>query len=81
MSGQNGRLRRLSRLLAAACVASSCPAALAANLTKIQTIVVIFPENRSFDHLYGLFPGANGIANATKEQYTQRDHDGRRGRT
>ena len=79
MSGQNGRLRRLSRLLAAACVASSCPAALAANLTKIQTIVVIFPENRSFDH--GLIPGANGIANATKEQYTQRDHDGRRGRT
>jgi len=68
-------------MLAAACVASPCPAALAANLTKIQTIVVIFPENRSFDHLYGLFPGANGIANATKEQYTQRDHDGRRGRT
>ena len=54
-------------MLAAACVASSCPAALAADLTKIQTIVVIYAENRSFDHLYGLFPGANGI-DATKEQ-------------
>jgi acid phosphatase len=56
-------------------VAASHSAA-AADLSKIETIVVIYPENRSFDHLYGLFPGANGIANATKEQYTQRDHDG-----
>jgi acid phosphatase len=45
-------------------------------LTKVETIVVIYAENRSFDHLYGLFPGANGIANATPEQWTQRDHDG-----
>src|SRR5690349_3914327 len=50
--------------------------ALAVDLTKIETIVVIYAENRSFDHLYGLFPGANGIANATPEQKTQRDHDG-----
>jgi Probable molybdopterin binding domain len=27
-------------------------------------------------HLYGFFPGANGIANATEEQKTQLDHDG-----
>ncbi|MFZ4801738.1 MAG: acid phosphatase [Chlorobium sp.] len=27
----------------------------------IETIVVIYAENRSFDNLYGLFPGANGI--------------------
>src|SRR5262245_57968704 len=47
-----------------------------ADLGRIETIVIIYPENRSFDHLYGLFPGANGIANATKEQMTQRDHDG-----
>jgi phospholipase C len=50
--------------------------AIAADLGRIETIVIIYPENRSFDHLYGLFPGANGIAKATKEQYTQRDHDG-----
>src|SRR5438128_9298403 len=45
-------------------------------LERIKTIVVIYAENRSFDHLYGLFPGANGIANATAEQKTQLDHDG-----
>jgi phospholipase C len=49
---------------------------LAADLSKIQTIVVLYAENRSFDHLYGLFPGANGIADATRKQYIQRDHDG-----
>src|SRR5882724_8829598 len=45
-------------------------------LARIKTIVVIYAENRSFDHLYGFFPGANGIANATAEQKTQLDHDG-----
>ena len=37
-------------------------------LAKIKTIVIIYAENRSFDHLYGFFPGANGIANATEER-------------
>src|SRR5882757_11181448 len=45
-------------------------------LAKVKTIVVIYAENRSFDHLYGFFPGAEGIANATAEQKTQLDHDG-----
>ena len=45
-------------------------------LEKIEHIVVIYAENRSFDHLYGLFPGANGIADATDEQKTQLDLDG-----
>jgi len=48
----------------------------AQKLGKIENILVIYLENRSFDHLYGLFPGANGVANATREQYIQRDHDG-----
>jgi len=48
-----------------------------AGLEKIQHIVVIYAENRSFDNLYGLFPGADGIANATPEQYTQLDFDGK----
>ncbi|GJG85219.1 putative non-hemolytic phospholipase C [Gemmatimonadetes bacterium T265] len=30
-------------------------------LGKIQHIVVIMQENRSFDHYFGTFPGANGI--------------------
>ncbi len=46
-------------------------------LEKIQHILVIYAENRSFDNLYGLFPGANGIANATSAQYTQVDNDGK----
>src|SRR6266511_4997198 len=45
-------------------------------LARVKTIVVIYAENRSFDHLYGFFPGANGIANASAEQKTQLDHDG-----
>jgi acid phosphatase len=45
-----------------------------AALGDIKTIVVIYAENRSFDNLYGLFPDANGIANATAT--AQVDHDG-----
>src|SRR6267142_843509 len=45
-------------------------------LARIEHIVVIYAENRSFDHLYGLFPGADGIASATPEQKAQLDHDG-----
>ena len=29
--------------------------------TKVGTIVFIYAENHSFDNLYGLYPGANGI--------------------
>ena len=28
---------------------------------KVANVVVIYAENRSFDNLYGLYPGANGI--------------------
>src|ERR1044072_3341899 len=56
--------------------AASCATQSPTGLARVETIVVIYAENRSFDHLYGLFPGANGIANATTEQKTQRDHDG-----
>ncbi len=45
-------------------------------LDRIQHIVVIYAENRSFDHFYGDFPGAEGIAQATSEQKTQLDFDG-----
>ncbi len=45
-------------------------------LAKIDHIVVIYAENRSFDNLYGLFPGANGIANAAPATTAQLDRDG-----
>ena len=35
-------------------------------LAKIDHIVVIYLENRSFDSLFGNFPGANGLAHANK---------------
>src|SRR5438132_9853510 len=64
-------------LMLAGCAASApAPVATDASLQRIQTIVVIYAENHSFDNLYGLFPGADGIANATPEQSTQLDHDG-----
>ena len=63
----------LAALLASGCATRSAGDALA----KIEHIVVIYAENRSFDHLYGLFPGAEGLANATAEQKTQLDHDGK----
>jgi acid phosphatase len=47
-----------------------------AALGRIQHLVVIYAENHSFDNLYGLFPGAEGITQATAEQKTQLDHDG-----
>jgi acid phosphatase len=45
-------------------------------LSRIGHIVVIYAENRSFDNLYGLYPGANGIASATSATWTQTDRDG-----
>src|SRR5437667_2859595 len=64
----------LSFVLAGCAVSGSAPPHAA--LEKIQHIVVIYAENRSFDNLYGLFPGADGIAEATPASYRQRDRDG-----
>jgi acid phosphatase len=47
---------------------------------KVQTVVVIYAENRSFDNMFGLFPGANGIpglnSSATGTISPQVDRDG-----
>ncbi len=45
-------------------------------LDNIEHIVVIYLENRSFDSLFGLFPKANGLANA-KTALPQVDEYGR----
>ena len=52
-------------------------AAEAADLDKITSIVVIYAENRSFDNLYGAFPGANGLQSVTGAQAQQLDRDGK----
>ncbi|MDE2384647.1 MAG: acid phosphatase [Alphaproteobacteria bacterium] len=48
-----------------------------AGLSKIGTVVVIYAENRSFDNLYGQFPGAEGLQNLKPEQTQQLDRDGK----
>ncbi len=48
----------------------------ARGLARIGHIVVVYAENRSFDNLYGLYPGANGIMNATPATWSQTDRDG-----
>ena len=52
------------------------PANAGARLENIRNIVVIYAENRSFDNLYGFFPGANGLAHISRAQSVQRDRDG-----
>ena len=48
----------------------------AAGIEDIEVVVVIYAENRSFDHLYGLYPGANGLQHLTPADYAQTDRDG-----
>ncbi|TAN46503.1 MAG: acid phosphatase [Methylococcaceae bacterium] len=63
-------------LLTAATPGHAAPAG-AADLNRIQHIVVIMLENHSFDSLYGRFPGAEGSADADPEVSMQSDLDGR----
>jgi phospholipase C len=42
-------------------------------INKVEHVIVIYMENHSFDNLYGSFPGANGLSDATRAQYTQLD--------
>ena len=51
--------------------------AAAPNYDEIQTVVVIYAENRSFDNLYGTFPNANGLASASPASIIQLDRDGK----
>ncbi|QSA98746.1 alkaline phosphatase family protein [Methylococcus sp. EFPC2] len=48
----------------------------AGKLDKIGHIVVIYLENRSFDHLYGRFPGADGLDDAKPLNTVQIDERG-----
>ena len=44
-------------------------------LDRIDHVIVIYLENRSFDNLFGNFPGADGLQNADKTA-VQVDKDG-----
>lgn len=45
-------------------------------LGRVEHLIVIFQENRSFDNLYGTFRGANGLDRASNEAKTQVDLSG-----
>jgi acid phosphatase len=62
--------------LLAGCAAPSMQAT-TEPMRRIGHVVVVYAENHSFDNMYGLFPGANGVARATPQQATQVDHDGK----
>jgi len=68
--------RRFFLALLTSAVGSLSGPAPAQQLDAIQTVVVIYAENRSFDNLYGRFPGANGLQNVTPERAAQVDRDG-----
>ena len=44
-------------------------------LDDIQTVVIIYAENRSFDNVYGAFPNANGLATPQAQAIKQVDRD------
>jgi acid phosphatase len=78
-----GKLLCSAAILVSACAGSSAAARPAkvpvkahAGLEQIQTVVVIYAENRSFDNLYGFFPGANGLRRVSRAKSTQLDRDG-----
>jgi acid phosphatase len=65
-------------LLLASC--ASAPGGADKAVAAIDTLVVIYAENRAFDTLYGLYPGANGIPgvnpSAVGTNAAQKDFDG-----
>ncbi|MEJ0048271.1 MAG: alkaline phosphatase family protein [Rhodospirillales bacterium] len=58
---------RIAALTAASLVASRglVPSALARSAPPITHVIMIMEENRSFDHYFGTYPGANGYPNGT----------------
>ena len=63
-------MRRLGQMLIAIALATGCTHSnslgdagtdAGTGLQKIKHIIIIMQENRSFDHYFGTFPGADGI--------------------
>jgi len=74
-------IERIAEAVAEAGAAGDMTAALRNRLAldQINNVVVIYAENRGFDNLYGLYPGANGIPGVNPASLTaepQKDFDG-----
>ncbi|MDQ6637657.1 MAG: phospholipase [Candidatus Dormibacteraeota bacterium] len=54
-------LLALSAVLLAACSQQQAPPASVSGIHKIQHIVVVMQENRSFDEYFGMYPGVDGL--------------------
>src|SRR5215471_7746931 len=68
------RLLLSALLVTAVCLsAKTSPGQNPNKFQQIQHIIVVYQENWSFDSLYGLFPGANGLFNSSAVSLTQRD--------
>src|SRR5665213_3209541 len=71
------RLRMKTVLLSGTLIGAGLVWAFApSGLDRVQNIVVIYAENRSFDMLYGSFPGAHGLTKLKAPKFTQLDRDG-----
>jgi len=66
-----------STAIIAAVAACATPTSTKDKVAAIQNVVVIYAENRSFDNLYGSFPGANGLQNASATETLQIDRNGK----
>ncbi len=68
-------------LAVAICAASGASLAASSDakppFDKIKTVVVLYMENHSFDNMFGLFPGAEGLTNIDSKQAFQRDRNDR----
>src|SRR5215471_19190179 len=64
---------RLALLVILLCLISVHAFAINPKLNQVKHIVVIYQENWSFDSLYGLFPRANGLAQASPASLNQTD--------
>ena len=71
---QNWKIAALVGLLAVSGMAR--PSEAPKGLDAIETIVVIYLENHSFDNLYGLYPGAEGLSKAPQAHVTQVNAEG-----
>ena len=75
-------ITRVTRAVIATAITSmllatfNVPAQAQAGKTSLKHIIVVYMENWGFDSLYGMFPGANGLANAAKAA-PQVDKDGK----